>query len=193
MDRELTVGIASVQGPASEERRLLERARKGDERAFAELIRGFDPAARMLAYRLLGDREAMEDALQEAYVKAFLGLSRFRRRAALQTWLYRIVYNCCLDQLKRRPVAGTSLASEEVAPLTDTAERVATRTSLDAALSSLAPLERTAVLLVDGLGLGYEEAAAVVGVPRGTIASRLSRARGALRRSLGEAVEGGSE
>ena len=80
---------------------VVDRARRGDQEAFAAVIRHYDPGLRALAYRLLGHRDQMDDALQEAYVKAFRGLPRFRGHARLGTWLYRIVYNACLDELKR--------------------------------------------------------------------------------------------
>jgi RNA polymerase sigma factor (sigma-70 family) len=80
---------------------LLDRARRGDQEAFAAVIRHYDPGLRTLAYRLLGDRDRMDDALQEAYVKAFRALPRFRGDSKLGTWLYRIAYNACLDELKR--------------------------------------------------------------------------------------------
>jgi RNA polymerase sigma-70 factor, ECF subfamily len=76
---------------------LLDRARRGDQEAFAAVIRHYDPGLRTLAYRLLGDRDGMDDALQEAYVKAFRALPRFRGDSKLGTWLYRIAYNACLD------------------------------------------------------------------------------------------------
>jgi RNA polymerase sigma-70 factor, ECF subfamily len=169
---------------------LLEQARRGDPRAFADLITGFDRAFRALAYRLLGEGYELDDVLQEAYVKAFRALPRFRGESTLRTWLYRVVYNTCLDELKRQrpepPAFGTEL--DGAAP--DPAELVVTRTALEEALAALAPIERAAVLLVDAEGLGYDEAAAIVGVAPGTIASRLSRARASLRRSLRTTREG---
>jgi RNA polymerase sigma-70 factor, ECF subfamily len=73
---------------------------------------------------------------------------------------------------------------------TDPADLVATRATLEEALAALAPIDRAAVLLVDAEGLSYDDTATIVGVPRGTIASRLSRARASLRRSLGINREG---
>src|ERR671911_2353475 len=80
---------------------VLERARRGDHEAFTAVIRHYDPGLRALAYRLLGDRERMDDALQEAYVKAFRALPGFRGSSKLGSWLYRIAYNACLDELAR--------------------------------------------------------------------------------------------
>ena len=172
------------------EERLLARARAGDGRAFGELVLLHDEALRRLAYRLLGDRDAMDDALQEAYVKAFGALPRFAGRAAFATWLYRIVYNTCLDQLRRRQAPSTPLPDTTPAPDEDPADAIGRRASLATALALLPPPERAIVLLVDADGLSYDAAAAIVGVPTGTVASRLSRARATLRRALRAEHEG---
>jgi RNA polymerase sigma-70 factor, ECF subfamily len=167
---------------------VVERARRGDQEAFAAVIRHYDPGLRALAYRLLGDRDLMDDALQEAYVKAFRALPRFRGHAKLGTWLYRIVYNACLDELKR-PSYKRDVPYEDVdaapAPWGDPGEAVARRGDLGAALARLAPEERAAVLLVDAQGFDYREAGRILDVPEGTVASRLSRARARLRAELG--------
>src|SRR5436309_1979289 len=73
-----------------------------DAEAFVELIERHDVSHRRLAFRLLGDRDRMDDVLQEAYARAFRALSRFRGDSSLETWLYRIVYNACVDDLRRR-------------------------------------------------------------------------------------------
>jgi RNA polymerase sigma-70 factor, ECF subfamily len=175
---------------------VIEGAKRGDPEAFASVIKHYDSGLRALAYRLLGDRDRMDDALQEAYVKAFRGLSSFRGESRLGTWLYRIVYNACLDELERaRRVVQLPLedAADPSDPRTDGAEAVAGRSGLAEALAGLAPEERAAVLLVDAQGFDYRSAGNVLGVPEGTVASRLNRARAALRRALGEWEEGVSE
>jgi RNA polymerase sigma-70 factor, ECF subfamily len=181
-------GIASNQGVAGEhgeaDVELAIRAVAGDEVAFVEIVRRYDDGLRRMAFRLLGDRDAMDDVLQDAYLKAFASIHRFRGQASPRTWLYRIVYNACLDQLRRRQ--GQPLAQVADVPTPDSSDATHLRLSLVAALAALAPAERAAVLLVDAEGLSYAEAAGVIGVPAGTIASRLSRARGALRRALRE-------
>jgi RNA polymerase sigma-70 factor (ECF subfamily) len=156
-----------------------------DETAFAELVRRHDRELRALAFRLLGDRDRMDDVLQEAYVKAFRALPRFRGESSVATWLYRIVANACLDELRRaRRRREESVAEPEPASVHEPQEPGA----LAAALAALTPEDRAAVLLVDAFGESYDDAARALGVPRGTIASRLNRARPALRRAL----EGGA-
>jgi RNA polymerase sigma-70 factor, ECF subfamily len=175
------------------EARLLERARGGDARAFEALVRRYDAALRSLAFRLLGDRDRMDDALQEAYVKAFRGLPSFRGESRLGTWLHRIAYNACVDELERSrkvvrlPLDELGDRPDPAAPLDAAAE---SRSELADALRALPLEERAAVLLVDAHDFTYEEAADVLGVPPGTIASRLNRARPRLRRALGGRLEG---
>lgn len=172
---------------------IVERARRGDQEAFAAVIRRYDPGLRALAYRLLGDRDRMDDALQEAYVNAFRSLPRFRGDAKLSTWLYRIAYNACLDELERtRRVVQLPLTevTERPGSEPDPGDLTAARGELAAALATLPPVERAAVLLVDAQGFDYREAGHVLGVPEGTIGSRLSRARATLRRTLAGPPEG---
>lgn len=167
---------------------LVERARRGDVDAASDLFRRYDDGLRALAYRLLGDRDRMDDALQDAYVKAFRALPRFEGRASFGTWLYRIVYNVCVDELARvhRPTVPLDEAFEWVDPAPGAADVLPERHRLADALGALAPEERAAVLLVDAQGFDYADAAVVLGVPEGTVASRLSRARASLRKALEE-------
>jgi RNA polymerase sigma-70 factor (ECF subfamily) len=181
---------ASALQPAADiDAAVLERAKRGDQEAFAHVIKHYDPGLRALAYRLVGDVDRMDDALQEAYVKAFRNLSSFRGESRLGTWLYRIVYNTCLDELARsKRVVQLPLedASDPPDARTDLAEAVADRSGLAEALAALTPEERAAVFLVDAQGFDYRSAGKVLGVPEGTVASRLNRARAGLRRALGE-------
>ncbi len=182
---------------------VLERARRGDQRAFTAVVRHYDHRLRALAYRLLADRAAMDDALQEAYVNAFRALPGFREEAGLGTWLYRITYRACVDHLRRearhetgaadgRDVVARGAGAEPAADVVargagaEPAATAVARADLARALSALPVDQRAAVLLVDAEGLDYDAAAAVLGVAAGTVASRLSRARAALRAALSE-------
>jgi RNA polymerase sigma-70 factor (ECF subfamily) len=158
------------------ERAVLDRARRGDHEAFAIVVRHYDPQLRALAYRLLGSRDPMDDALQEAYVNAFRALPRFRGQSQLGTWLHRIVFNACLDELGR-------LRRTEAVPLEDAPETLAAGPDHADFLAGREQLE-------DGQGFDYAAAAEVLGIPPGTVASRLNRARATLRRALGESVKG---
>jgi RNA polymerase sigma-70 factor (ECF subfamily) len=172
------------------------RTRSDDVDSFWSRVQPYDRGLRALAYRLVGDRDLMDDVLQEAYLKAFRALGSLRGQEALGPWLYRIVYNASMDQLRRRKRL-TLMPVEELTdrpdPAPDPGDVVAGRRDLAAALEALPPDMRAAVLLVDAEGLSYQEAAEVIGVAPGTVASRLSRARAALRRVLGGSTEGANE
>lgn len=165
-----------------------------DAALLERLIEHHDGPLRALAYRLLGDRDRMDDALQEAYLKAYRALPGFRGESSPGTWLYRIAYNACLDELARtRPVVSLESVRERPDPRPSAAERIPARQSLAAALAALPPEDRAAVILVDAHGFDYRSAGEVLGIPAGTIASRLHRARAALRRALADPLEGVSE
>ena len=170
---------------------LVEFAREGDRPAFDELLRRHDDRMRGLAYRLMADRYAMDDALQEAYLKAFKGLHRFRAGSDFGTWLYRITYNSCIDELRKRKRVPLSL----VDPIDPESRRpgperiVSASETVRSALAELPVDQRVTVVLVDGEGFDHREAAEILGVAPGTVASRLHRARAALRRILGEDVQ----
>jgi RNA polymerase sigma-70 factor (ECF subfamily) len=173
--------------PVSPSGDLIRRAQTGDHRAFAVLVRACDERMRRLAYRLLGSQTAIDDALQDAYVKAYRNLGTYDgSRSAFPTWLYTIVYNTCLDHIrtrKRRSEVDIGAIAEPTAGA-DHAERHADADALDTALRDLPPDQAAAVLLVDGDGCTYEEAAVALGVRAGTIASRLHRAHQSLRQTL---------
>jgi len=179
----------AVEGSATESGELgdapVEAARRGSPRAFADLISRYDVRLRGLAYRLLQDQEAMQDAMQDAYVAAFRGLPAFRGDAAVETWLYRIVYTTCLRHISRRRDPHVVYGAETAASAADPADGVALRQDIATALSHLPVDQRAAVLLVDGQGFSYKEAGEVFGVPSGTVASRLSCGRASLRAMLG--------
>ena len=164
-------------------------ARRSDLQAFTEVLMHHDRQLRLLAFRLLGDQHQMEDALQDAAIRAFRALSRFDGRSALGTWLYRIVYTTCIDHLRRRP-AQTSAASPAVAdlpdPSADPLDRLVASETLAAALEQLPPDQRVALLLIDQEGYDYQTAGEIIGVPPGTVSSRVSTARATVRRLLAE-------
>jgi RNA polymerase sigma-70 factor (ECF subfamily) len=186
---------ADARPHLDEEAGLLSLARAGDVDAFSRLIDLHDRGLRALAFHLLGDRDRMDDALQEAYLNAFRALPSFQGRSAFGSWLYRIAYNACMDQLRRDlrrggRVAPLDMALDRPDPAPDPADAAAGRVDLEAALASLSPDLRAIVLLVDAEGMDYAAAAVVLGVPVGTVRSRLHRARTVLRHALDQTPEG---
>src|SRR5437773_7480057 len=106
---------------------LLAACRRGDRRAFEELVRLSHRRVYSLAYRLVGDRQDAEDVAQEAYLRVFRGLAGFREEAQFETWLYRIVANTAMSYLRRRQRFGAVLAEpdeEAVSPQLASDERV---------------------------------------------------------------------
>ncbi len=131
----------------------------------------------------------MDDALQDAYVKAFIALPKFTGASSFGTWLYRIVYNTCLDELRRRgraPLVAGEDAIERGEGVYDGGDVVESATDLARALAELSPDLRAAVILIDAEGMSYEEASAILEIPLGTLASRVNRARARLRSALSE-------
>jgi RNA polymerase sigma-70 factor (ECF subfamily) len=154
---------------------------------FLEMIRIYDRRLRALAFRLLGNRDRMDDALQDSYLKAFRGLPEFRSESQMGTWLYRIVYNTCVDEIRRSARANLVPVPdiEEPDPASDPAEIIYQSDELAVALDELGEQDRALVMLVDGEGFSYQDTAQILDLPIGTVASRLHRARRVLRRSLG--------
>jgi RNA polymerase sigma-70 factor (ECF subfamily) len=152
-------------------------------RRFENLLDRHEPMLRRVALGMLRDPNRVDDVLQEAYLKAFRKLpTRFESDRQEAVWLYRVLHRCCLDELRqRRRRPETPGEVEEVAR---GAEPGASLAVADA-LAGLAPGARAVVLLVDLIGFDYESAALVLGIPRGTVASRLNAARGRLRETLG--------
>jgi RNA polymerase sigma-70 factor (ECF subfamily) len=164
---------------------VLRRAQRGDHGAFHEIVHHYEGRLRVLVYHLLGDADTMNDALQDTFVKAWGGLPEFREEAALGTWLYRICYRICLDYLRRQRVrpAGEALA-DQLADTSDDYAGLALREQVSAALALLPFEQRAVLLLVDREGYDYASVAEALEVPVGTVASRLSLARAAMRRAL---------
>jgi RNA polymerase sigma-70 factor (ECF subfamily) len=171
---------------------VIAAARRGDARAFETILRHYDRRLRVIADRILDDRQAMDDALQEVSIKILRGLPSFRGDAPLGAWLCRIATTTCLDHLRRRrPEYPTSPDQLPVAESADPADELDDRERLLAALRTLPVDQRIAVVLIDQLGYDYRAAAKALGVPVGTAASRVASARARLRTMLaaGEEVE----
>jgi RNA polymerase sigma factor (sigma-70 family) len=171
---------------------LVERARRGDVRAYEELVRRYQDVAFRLAYTILGSAEEAEDAAQEGFVRAYHALDRFRRGAPLRPWLLTIVANAARSRraaAARRPTLMLQAAATH--PSDDSAqspEAVALfaeqRRELLSAVNALRDDDQRLIAYRYFLDLSEAEMAAVLGCPRGTVKSRLSRALGRLRQQL---------
>jgi len=166
---------------------VLAAAVSGNDEAFIAVMRHYDRRLRIVAFHLLGDRQLMDDVLQDVTLRVYRALPRFRGDASLGTWLCRITYRVCCDAIRRNdrlyPLPPSEL-SELSGYEPDPADALATHALLAEAFAALPPEQRLAVLLVDREGYGYSTTAEILGIPAGTLASRLSTARAALRRHI---------
>jgi RNA polymerase sigma-70 factor (ECF subfamily) len=191
-------GAISWSGVDSGEAALIERCVAGDERACADLVAAHQRTVFNLAFHLLGDRDEALDLSQEVFLRVFRTLSRFRGQSALRTWIYRIVVNQARNRQRwwrrRRRADLVSLddhlqrcgeieATSEVLPDRLLASKE-TAARIWAAMEQLPFDQRTALVLREVDGLRYEEIAFSLDVAVGTVKSRLTRARQALREEL---------
>ncbi|MFF3755088.1 RNA polymerase sigma factor SigM [Streptomyces sp. NPDC002018] len=173
----------------SSDQDLLSAHVSGHPHAFGELVRRHRDRLWAVALRTLGDREEAADAVQDALVSAFRAAHTFRGQSAVTTWLHRITVNACLDRARKA-------ASRKTSPMDDTerleqllephesaeapAERQDLHRELLAALAKLPVDQQAALVLVDMQGYPVAEAAAILGVPTGTVKSRCARGRARL-------------
>jgi RNA polymerase sigma-70 factor, ECF subfamily len=170
-------------------RRLAEAAAHGDDVALAELVRATQPLVWRICSRL-GSAGEEEDLVQETYLRAMRSLRSFRGDAPVRAWLAAVARNVCADHVRRRTRQGRLLGRLRLAaPDLDTSHDALTVDTL--LLGALAPDRREAFVLTQIAGLSYEEAAAAVGCPIGTIRSRVSRARSDLTALIDEAESEG--
>ena len=167
---------------------LIRASQNGDLDSFNELVGRYQRMAYNVAYRMLGDTQAAEDATQEAFFSAWRNIRRFRG-GNFKAWVLQITANACRDQLrrlKRRPVVPLeSLPYDLPSVSTESPEDYAIRKEMgehvQRGLTTLSDEQRMAVILCDIQGLSYEEVAEAMGCSLGTVKSRLSRGRTHLR------------
>lgn len=192
----MTSAVSTLE-PASQaqrERDLVERHRRGEREAFEEYYVAHAALIYNLTLRHCGDPELARDLTQEILLKAFRGLARFRGGSSLKTWTYRICINHCRSRLGRRRPPMQALQDEEGRDreIVD-AERGPEelllaheeQRRLAAALPQVDAQFREAIVLRDLEGLSYQEIAALLEVPIGTVRSRIARGREQLRAALG--------
>jgi RNA polymerase sigma-70 factor (ECF subfamily) len=162
-------------------------AKEGDLAAFETLVRKHADAVYGHALRFFAEPQMAEDATQEVFLKVYRSLAGFDGRSAFSTWLYRLTRNVCIDLLRRSPKRTTPVDPLEMPerPSADFADGVVTAQALEAAMSTLPPEDRDALNAVTLFGMSYEDAGDVLGVPSGTVKSRVFRARRTLLGLLG--------
>jgi RNA polymerase sigma-70 factor (ECF subfamily) len=171
---------------------LVRRTVAGDGAAFTELVRRHERRMFAVAVRMLGREEDALDATQDAFLTVYRKIEQFRGESAFSTWLHRITVNACYDVLRKRarqPMLHLATDDdrdyEPGPPVEDHAEAVAGGLDAQRALEQLPPDFRAVLVLVDVQDLSYEEVADVLGIPIGTVRSRLHRGRLALGKAMG--------
>jgi len=181
-----------VTEPQERDEDLIRRYLDGDVQAFGTLVERHERRVYNLALRMTGREEDARDATQDAFLSALRKLKGFRGEAAFTTWLHRVTVNACYDLLRKRQRAPLlhERPPDEGPPRPEPAEpdhadTVDLSVDVQRALLEVPPDFRATLILCDVQDLPYEEAAAILGVPIGTVKSRLHRGRVALGRALG--------
>jgi RNA polymerase sigma-70 factor (ECF subfamily) len=202
--------LASKQGEHSEagpsDLEAVSRAAEGDHDAFRVLVERYQDRAYGLALRVMRDEEQARDVVQEAFLKAYRSLDRFEGRSSFYTWFYRVVMNLCIDAKRRQPPGrtvewdeaqaleapvGTGLdavdpARQQASGPAGDLERAELREIIRRAIEDLPDDARQTLLLREVDGLSYSEIAKSLGIPKGTVMSRLHHARRQVRVLLAE-------
>ena len=187
------------------DQQLVQRAQRGDLRAFDLLVLKYQGRIAALVSRYVSDAGEVEDVTQEAFIKAYRALGKFRGDSAFYTWLYRIAANAAKNHLVakgRRPGADATIEDaegfDEGGMLSESASPEALAMGgelaevVESALNALPDELKAALMLREFDGLSYDDIADVLGCPVGTVRSRIFRAREAVDQRVKEQVSGGS-
>ena len=182
-----------------DERQLVLRIQAGSREAFEELLDAYETRVYRLALRLTDSISDAEDVTQEIFLAVYKSLGNFRGNSALGTWIYRVAMNHCLEFRRKRRLDTLPL-DEEIALVSQdwrhdpvqSADKRELSAKVEAAINCLSPLHRDVIVLHELQGLTYQEVAAALDVPVGTVKSRLSNAFRRLRDLLGGYVHEGS-
>ena len=181
-----------------EDRKLIERARQGDERAYRALVKKYERPVFNICLRMMRDRDAAEDLAQDAFIKVFSMLERYNPTYAFSSWLFKITSNLCIDSMRKRRIdtlpMDEPIRSErgefkrQYAAPEDTPEKIVVTDErmkmLTDAIDLLPPHYRIMIVLRHQEDLSYEEIAETLEVPLGTVKARIHRAREMLKRRL---------
>lgn len=189
----------SLSAAETNEEELVRRIQRGDEAAFDKLLDICGPRVFSLTYRMIGNHDDAQDVAQEAFIHIYRGIKKFDWRASFTTWMYRIVTNVCLNEIRRRKrlpvmfedvVAKENFTLEDIPQTGELPEEEALKRErqeeLLRALHQLPENNRLLVLLYDVQGLSYQQISDTLGVNLGTVKSRLNRARLMLRELVKE-------
>jgi len=180
-----TVQLALMDGAYAadynSEADLLAACRRQDIRAFEHLYHSHGGRLKSIAYHIVGNRQDAEDAVQEAFLKAYRGIRGFSGQSSIGTWLCRIVINACYDVTRKRRLESQAPA-DQPAPK----EQLPLRVALADAMRRINPRHRMVFLLFEVEGLRHSEIASILEIPEGTSKSWLFEAKKELKRLLTE-------
>ena len=168
------------------------RVQRGDTGCFEILVKRHQKATFNLIYRLLGDYDEAAEVAQEVFLSAYKSIKQFRGQANFSTWLYRIAFNHAstrrktlkLAEQRYVPLDDTDIVGESSSDPVKSAEQKEIQQRVQQALNSLDKEEAMVILLRDLQDVPYDEVAAILGIPMGTVKSRLHRARQSLKAQL---------
>jgi len=183
---------------------LMDRVARDDEKAFTELVRRFQGRVINLVSRVLNDRECADDLTQEVFVRVYVHRRNYRHGSKFSTWLFTIAANLAKNEIRRRVRKrnwfsldalqevlkdGAIQLADPAEGRENTLEREQLQAAVGRAIATVPEKYRLSLVLRDIEGLPYEEIAQVLGIPGGTVRSRINRARGMLKRKLQPLLE----
>jgi RNA polymerase sigma-70 factor (ECF subfamily) len=192
-------GMVDNSTVKSSDEELVSLAKKGDHKAFEELVERYKQKAYRIAFDFARDRDEAKDLSQEAFLRAFTHLRNFDGRSGFYTWFYRILVNICLDYRRRKQRASVEDLNERIETQAEPSQPAANPVSPDEqasarqfskrigiALAALPPRQRTAFILRNHQEMSIREIAAMMQMAEGTVKVHLHRAVMALREKLAE-------
>lgn len=166
---------------------LVERAQRGDRDAYERLARASADRLYAVAYQIARDPDAADDAVQQTLVSIWREIPSLRDPSRFEGWTYRLVTRACLQELRRQRrhhVGSVTVDDEATRAAGDVAMSTAIRDQVERGLAALKPDHRAVVVLRHFVGLQIEEIAETLGIPAGTVASRLHHAKRLLRAAI---------
>lgn len=177
------------------EKALIEKCKNGNIEAFEKLIFDYQKKVFNLCYRYLENYHDASELAQEVFIKVYKSIDSFKGESSLSTWIYKIAASACIDELRRRkrrimPIEDYDHINKK-SELTDNHfspheqyEKNEVKREIQEAISQLSEEYKTAIILRDIQGFSYDEIASIVGIPLGTVKSRIKRARNAIKEYL---------
>ena len=173
-----------------DELNIIHRAQQGDAAAFGQLVEAYEDQVYRLALHMGLSPADAEEVAQEAFIAAWRGLPRFRGDSRFSTWLYQLTTHAAIDLMRREKKYRANadiddvVLSDEAQSPQETVEKQEKREAVQSALQTLSPQAREILLLRYQAELGYEEISTVLGLPNGTVKSRINRAKAQLKEAL---------